>query len=140
MAEVGGQDQPPLRRASIARGTLALGPAGRAMAGDAAAGVLAAAQAAGLLAAKQAALRLPAAVPVQLTHVACELAVEEAGVTCTATVQAYAREPLDAHALACCAEALLAAWGMLAGVERDEDGGYATARIVDIGVVQNVVL
>jgi len=129
----------PVRRMSVARGTLRLRPATcKSLAGDGAE-LLATGKVAGILAAKRAGLDVPTSLPVHLTDAFCDLSVEDAQVVCTMTVQAVARQTLEAHALAGCAAALLAVWDAARAMEQADDGGFPEARIVDLGVVQNVV-
>lgn len=113
-------DAAPVRRMTVARGRLTAIP------GDAPKADVGAVEAAVRLAVKSAPLVLPDAHPCQVGHVALDLAEEE-GIVATVTVQAHARDVLEAHALYGVAVALLAL--------RDRLGG---GRIKDVHVVQNV--
>lgn len=130
----------PVRRMSVARGSLTLRPATCAVLGKEGAELLATGKVAGILAAKRAGTDVPTALAVHLTDAFCDLTVEAGQVVCTMTVQAVARQTLEAHALAGCSAALLALWDAAKSLEQDEAGNFPTARIVDLGVVQNVVL
>jgi cyclic pyranopterin monophosphate synthase len=113
----------PVRRMSVARGTLRL-PAAWAPDADA----LAAARAAAVLAAKEAPRILPAAVPFQLTDAFCDLELRPGAVEATVTVQAYARHPLSAAALL----------GVAAALASLADGAGPEARIEAVHIVQDV--
>lgn len=108
----------PVRRMAVARGRLA----GAVGLDDA---TRAHAAASGTLAVKDAARILPFLDAFLPTHVDVHLDGGEGGVSCTVTVQAYARAPLDAAALLGVAAALVAVAG--------ED-----ARIEDVEIVQSV--
>ena len=129
----------PVRRMAVARGMLRLRAATcKALSGDGAE-LLVTGKVAGILAAKRAGNDVPTALGVHLTDAFCDLSVEDAQVVCTMTVQAVARQTLEAHALAGCAAALLAVWDAAKAMEQDEAGNFPAARIVELGVVQNVV-
>ena len=130
----------PVRRMAVARGTLAL-KATTCKALDAeGAELLATGKVAGILAAKRAGTEVPTALGVHLTDAFCDLSVEDGQVVCTMTVQAVARQTLEAHALAGCAAALLALWDAAKAMEQDADGNFPVAKVTGLGVVQNVVL
>lgn len=130
----------PLKRMSVARGSLALKAATCKSLSTEGAELLATGKVAGILAAKRAGTDVPTALGVHLTDAFCDLSVEDGQVVCTMTVQAVARQTLEAHALAGCAAALLALWDTVKAMEQGPDGNFATAKVVDLGVVQNVVL
>ena len=132
-------EQPPVRRMSVARGSLRVAPATLASLRGDGAELLAAARVAGTMAAKDAARAVPTALPVQLTDAFCDLTVEDGQVTCTMTVQAYARATLEAFSLAGAAGALLALLDMVKGQEQDASGNFPTAKVTGLEVVQNVV-
>lgn len=129
----------PVRRMSVARGTLRLRPGTCATLAKEGAELLATGKVAGILAAKRAGTAVPTALGVHLTDAFCDLSVEDAQVVCTMTVQAVARQTLEAHALAGCAAGLLALWDAAKSLEQDEAGNFPAARIVELTVVQNVV-
>jgi molybdenum cofactor biosynthesis enzyme len=132
-------EQPPVRRMSVARGTLLLKPATCASLRGDGAELLVTARVAGTLAAKDAARTVPTALPVHLTDAFCDLTVEDGQVVCTMTVQAYARATLEAFALAGAAGALLALLDAVKAQEQDAAGNFAVARLSDLQVVQNVL-
>ena len=132
-------DAPPVRRMSVVRGRLRLsGATCKALRAEGAE-LVAAAKVAGIQGAKEASRTLPTALPVALTDAFCDVQVEEDGAVVTMTVQAHARATLDAAALCGGAAALLALWEAVKPMEQDAQGNYATARITDLAVVQNVV-
>jgi cyclic pyranopterin monophosphate synthase len=130
----------PLKRMSVARGALALRATTCTALSKEGAELLATGKVAGILAAKRAGTDVPTALGVHLTDAFCDLSVEDAQVVCTMTVQAVARQTLEAHALAGCSAALLALWDAAKAMEQGEDGNFATAKVTGLGVVQNVVL
>lgn len=129
----------PVRRMSVARGSLQLRPATCATLSKEGAEWLATGKVAGILAAKRAGTDVPTALPVHLTDAFCDLTVDGDHVVCTMTVQAVARQTLEAHALAGCSAALLALWDAVKALEQDETGNFPAARLVALSVVQNVV-
>lgn len=130
----------PVRRMTVARGSLRLTPTTcKSLAADGAE-LLTTARVAATVAAKRAGTDVPTALPVHLTDAFCDLSVEEGQVVATMTVQAVARQTLEAHALAGCSAALLALWDAVKAMEQGADGNFAAAKVVDLGVVQNVVL
>ena len=132
-------DSPPVRRMSVARGSLALSPATcKSLRGDGAE-LLVTARVAGTLAAKDASRTVPTALPVHLTDAFCDLAVEDAQVVCTMTVQAYARGTLEAFALAGASGALLALLDAVKSQEQDASGNFPSAKLTGLEVVQNVI-
>ncbi len=131
---------PPVRRMSVVRGALALKPATCQALRDEGTDLLATGKVAGVLAAKAAGQNVPSALPVHLTDAFCDLSVEEAQVVCTMTVQAVARQTLEAHALAGCSAALLALWDAAKSMEQDADGNFPAVRVTGLQVVQNVTL
>jgi molybdenum cofactor biosynthesis enzyme len=132
-------DSPPVRRMSVARGSLSLKPATcSSLRGDGAE-LLVAARVAGTMAAKDAARAVPTALPVHLTDAFCDLTVEDGKVVCTMTVQAYARATLEAFALAGAAGALLALLDAVKSQEQDASGNFPSARLAGFEVVQNVI-
>ena len=132
-------DQPPVRRMSVVRGSLALKPATCASLRGDGAELVVTARVAGTLAAKDAARTVPTALPVHLTDAFCDLTVEPAQVVCTMTVQAYARTTLEAFALAGASGALLALLDAVKPQEQDASGNFPTAKVTGLDVVQNVV-
>jgi molybdenum cofactor biosynthesis enzyme len=132
-------DQPPVRRMSVVRGTLALSPATCKGLRSDGSELLVAARVAGTMAAKDAARAVPTALPVHLTDAFCDLTVEDAKVVCTMTVQAYARATLEAFALAGASGALLALLDAVKAQEQDQEGNFPTARLASLEVVQNVI-
>lgn len=132
-------DTPPVRRMSVARGTLTLSPATCATLRGDGSELLVTARVAGTMAAKDAARAVPTALPVHLTDAFCDLAVEDAQVVCTTTVQAYARSTLEAFALAGAAGALLALLDAVKAMEQDAEGNFPKARVTGLDVVQNVL-
>ncbi|MEK6975478.1 MAG: cyclic pyranopterin monophosphate synthase MoaC [Candidatus Thermoplasmatota archaeon] len=130
----------PLRRMAVARGTLALRPATCKALESEGAELLATGKVAAIVAAKRAGTDVPTALGVHLTDAFCDLSVEDSQVVCTMTVQAVARQTLEAHALAGCAAALLALWDAAKAMEQDADGNFPAAKVTGLGVVQNVVL
>lgn len=111
----------PVRRMSVARGSLHPVPEGVQI-------DMGSCEAAAKLAVKQADRLLPDAHPFQVGHVDVLFAQTEEGLEATVTVQGHARAPLDNHALAGLAVALLAA--------RQQVG--SAARLTDLHLVQNV--
>ena len=132
-------EQPPVRRMSVARGSLRLAPATLASLRGDGAELLVAARVAGTMAAKDAARAVPTALPVHLTDAFCDLSVEDAQVVCTMTVQAYARATLEAFALAGAAGALLALLDAVKTQEQYASGNFPSARVAGLEVVQNVI-
>ena len=115
----------PVRRMSVARGTLLL-PEGTVPSAEG----IASAKSAAVVAAKEAARILPASVPFQLTDAFCEIDAQSAHTECTVTVQGFARTPLGSAALLGAAAALTALI---------EAAGFpASARVAELHVVQNV--
>ena len=129
----------PLKRMSVARGTLQLKAATCKALANEGAELLATGKVAGILAAKRAGTDVPTALGVHLTDAFCDLNVEDAQVVCTMTVQAFARQTLEAFALAGASTALLALLDAVKGLEQDADGGFPAARVTGLEVVQNVV-
>lgn len=132
-------DSPPVRRMSVARGSLVLKPATCASLRGDGSELLVAARVAGTMAAKDAARMVPTALPVHLTDAFCDLTVEDAHVVCTMTVQAYARATLEAFALAGAAGALLALLDAVKSQEQDATGNFPSAKLTGLEVVQNVI-
>ena len=130
----------PLKRMSVARGTLRLKAATCTALAAEGAELLATGKVAGILAAKRAGTDVPTALGVHLTDAFCDLSVEDGAVVCTMTVQAVARQTLEAHALAGCSAALLALWDAAKAMEQGADGNFPSAKVVDLAVVQNVVI
>lgn len=131
--------QPPVRRMSVARGTLTLKAATCASLRGDGSELLVAARVAGTMAAKDASRAVPTALPANLTDAFCDLTVEDGKVVCTMTVQAYARTTLEAFALAGAAGALLALLDAVKPQEQDAAGDFPTAKLANLEVVQNVV-
>jgi cyclic pyranopterin phosphate synthase len=124
---------------SVVRGALALKPSTCASLRTDGAELLATARVAGTMAAKDAWRMLPTALPAHLTDAFCDLSVEDSQVTCTMTVQAFARQTLEAYALAGASVALLALLDAVKAQEQTADGSFPTARVTGLDVVQNVV-
>lgn len=112
--------EPPVRRITVARGTLT----GRGLPDPERQAL---ARAAAAITAKQAHALLPTAPVVQPTHVDVLFDADEGGVHCTVTVQAYARQDLDEAALMAVVAALVSL----------RPSGLA-GRIEDVHVVQHV--
>lgn len=128
----------PVKRMAVARGTLHVHAATcKALASDGAEW-LTTAKVAAIVAAKRAGTDVPTALGVHLTDAFCDLAVESDRVVCTMTVQAVARQTLEAAALAGCAAALLALWDAAKSLEQDDAGNFPQTRLGDVAVVQNV--
>lgn len=117
--------QVPVRRMSVARGTLLL-PGGLLPGAEA----IAAARSAAVLAAKEAARILPAAVPFQLTDAFCDVDAQSAHTEVTVTVQAYARASVASAALLGAAAALASLADSMAFPEG--------TRVSELHVVQSV--
>ena len=130
----------PLRRMSVARGTLRLKPTTCTTLTAEGLELLATGKVAGILASKRAGTDVPTTLGVHLTDAFCDLSVERDQVVCTMTVQAVARQTLEAYALAGCSAALLALWDACKAMEQDGEGNFPAAKVVELGVVQNVVL
>lgn len=96
----------PVRRMTVARGTLTLPPQYNVGADD-----VAAARAAALAAAKDSTRMLPTGTVIQVTDAFCDVAVQQGSggtsVLATVTLQGYAREALDSAALLAVAAALV---------------------------------
>lgn len=125
---------------AVARGTLHVQAATSKTLASEGAEWLTTAKVAAILAAKRAGADVPTALGVHLTDAFCDLAVEADRVVCTMTVQAVARQTLEAFALAGCAAGLLALWDALKSLEQDEVGNFPHAQVTDLAVVQNVTL
>ena len=132
-------DIAPVRRMSVARGTLRLSAATCKSLRTDGAELLTTARVAGTLACKDAARAVPTALPVHLTDAFVDLSVEDGQVVATVTVQAYARATLEAFALAGTTGALLALWDAVKSQEQDGAGNFPHARLLGVEVVQNVV-
>lgn len=128
----------PLKRMSVVRGSLLLQATTCATLAAEGSELLATGKVAGILAAKRAGTDVPTALGVHLTDAFCDLTVESDRVVATMTVQAVARQTLEAHALAGGAAALLALWDAVKSLEQGSDGNFPAARLVDLSVVQNV--
>jgi cyclic pyranopterin phosphate synthase len=121
MVDVG--HKPESERSAVASGrirmsaaTLQLATSGTAAKGD----VFAVARIAGIQAAKLTGQLIPLCHPLPLTHIALDLAVDEAGpsILVTATVRTRARTGVEMEALTACSIALLTVYDMLKAVDR----------------------
>lgn len=130
----------PIKRMAVARGSLSLSAATCTTLGTEGAELLTTGKVAAILAAKRAGTDVPTVLGVHLTDAFCDLSVEAERVVCTMTVQAVARQTLEAFALAGCAAGLLALWDAVKSLEQDDAGNFPTAKLSDVGVVQNVTL
>lgn len=132
-------ESPPVRRMSVARGALALSkPTCHSLRTDGAE-LLATARVAGTMAAKDAWRMLPTALPAHLTDAFCDLSIEDGQVVCTMTVQAFARQTLEAYALAGASAAMLALLDAVKAQEQTADGSFPAAKVTGLEVVQNVL-
>jgi cyclic pyranopterin phosphate synthase len=132
MVDVG--DKPDTERVAVARGevvmrpdTLALIQAGALKKGD----VLTVAQLAGVMAAKRTADLIPLCHPLQLSHIAVELELDEAlpGVQITATVRTQGKTGVEMEALTAVSVAALTVYDMAKAAEK-------TLRIQNIRLVE----
>lgn len=113
----------PVRRMSVARGRI------EGLRTDARADI-GACEAAARLAVKQADRLLPDAHPFHVGHIDLIFEPSDGALDVTVTVQGHARAELDSHALVGVVVALLSARQQM---------GASDARLVDVGLVQNVV-
>jgi cyclic pyranopterin phosphate synthase len=119
MVEV--SEKEPTAREAIAEGFIAMSAEALAAVRDRSAkkgDVLAVAQIAGIGGAKQTGALIPLCHPLQLTGVDVELAPEERGVRCRATVRCVGRTGVEMEALTAVSAALLCAYDMLKAVDR----------------------
>ena len=113
--------KPPLKRTAVARGHIALQPAtvallrgGGVPKGDA----IATARLAGIMAAKRTPEIIPLCHPILLSHIAVAVAVEDAGVTVTATVSCTGATGVEMEALTAVSAALLSVYDMCKAVDK----------------------
>jgi len=132
MVDVGAK--PDTQRTAVASGavvmrpeTLALIRAGTLKKGD----VISTAQIAGVMAAKRTAELIPLCHPLPLTHIAVDLALDEAlpGVRITATVSTTAKTGVEMEALTAVSVAALTIYDMAKAVEK-------TMRITDVRLIE----
>jgi cyclic pyranopterin phosphate synthase len=119
MVEV--SEKEPTAREAIAEGFIAMSAEALAAVRDRSAkkgDVLAVAQIAGIGGAKQTGALIPLCHPLQLTGVDVELAPEERGVRCRATVRCVGRTGVEMEALTAVSTALLTVYDMLKAVDR----------------------
>lgn len=119
MVDIGAK--PATRREAVATGRIAMAAeAARAIRDGAVAkgDVLALARVAGIMAAKRTASLIPLCHPLPLTRVAIDLAVEEAGVTVTATVATTGQTGVEMEALTAVSVALLTVYDMAKAIDR----------------------
>ncbi len=119
MVDVGGKAVTPRR--AVARGRIAMVPAavsairdGAARKGD----VLAVARVAGIMAAKRTAELIPLCHPLPLTSVALDLAIDDDGVTATATAATDGRTGVEMEALTAVSVALLTLYDMTKSIDK----------------------
>lgn len=119
MVDVAGK--PVTAREAIAAGRIAMSPEAAAAirAGSAAKGdVLAAARIAGIMAAKKTAELIPLCHPLPLTRVAVDLALDETGVTATATAATEGKTGVEMEALTAVSVALLTIYDMAKALDK----------------------
>ncbi len=121
-------EEAPMRRLSVARGTLHGAP--RNLPPD----LLASARTAAVFAVKDAGRLLPSAPPFSLTETFCDLDWEN-GWVATVTVVGFARSSLETAALAGVGAALLQLWEAAKGIDPSLS---QTLRATDFRLVQNV--
>lgn len=118
-------------RLRLSRRTLTAVRAGRVEKGD----PLATAEVAGLLAVKRTPELIPHCHPVPVTGSTVSLRVAAREVVATAEVSAVYRTGVEMEALVAVTVALLTVWDMVKYLEKDPSGGYPTARLTDVRVV-----
>ena len=91
---------------------------------------------AGLLAMKRPPDLIPHCHPIPLTGGRVEARVGRGGVRVLAEAEAVYRTGVEMEALTAAAVALLTVWDMVKYLEKNADGGYPTARIDGLRVVQ----
>jgi len=108
-------------REAIATGRITMSPAaasairtGTALKGD----VLAVARVAGIMAAKRTSDLIPLCHPLPLTRVAIELAVDDTGITATATAATDAKTGVEMEALTAVSVALLTIYDMAKAIDK----------------------
>ncbi|MEO9131732.1 MAG: cyclic pyranopterin monophosphate synthase MoaC [Sphingomonas sp.] len=108
-------------REAVATGRITMSPeaaaairGGTALKGD----VLAVARVAGIMAAKRTSDLIPLCHPLPLTRVAIDLAVDEAGVTATATATTDAKTGVEMEALTAVSVALLTIYDMAKAIDK----------------------
>jgi len=94
------------------------------------------AEVAGILAAKKVSELIPLCHPVPLTKVDVSFKVAEDHVEAKCSVIADYKTGVEMEALAGVTVALLNLWDMVKYLEKDEEGQYPTARIMDVRVVE----
>lgn len=119
MVDVGGK--PITHRQAIATGRITMSPeaaaairAGAVKKGD----VLAVARIAGIMAAKRTSDLIPLCHPLPLTSVAIDLALDDAGVTATATASTDAKTGVEMEALTAVSLALLTVYDMAKALDK----------------------
>jgi cyclic pyranopterin phosphate synthase len=118
MVDVGGK--PPSRRRATAAATVRMAPATARRLRELPKGdALATAQVAGIMAAKRTAELIPLCHPLPLTHVAVELALGEAEVEITASVETTAQTGVEMEALVAASVAALTVYDMAKAVDRE---------------------
>lgn len=136
MVDVGGKEV--VRREATAEGSLVLKEStvraiasGTIKKGD----VFTASKLAGIQAAKSTSSILPLCHQIPLTSAEVEVVPEGDHLRCTCTVKADYRTGVEMEALVGVTVALLNAWDMVKYLEKDENGQYPDAKMVDIRVV-----
>jgi len=131
--------KPIVHREAVAEGFLRLKPstlaaweAGSLPKGD----PFGPARIAGIMAAKNTPQIVPLCHPIPLTSVEIDLAREEGGVRCKATVVAEWKTGVEMEALAAVCGALLTVWDMTKALEKDETGNYPDTAIEAIRVLR----
>lgn len=124
----GVSEETPIRRMSVARGTLTGAPH------DLPPDILASARTAAVFAVKDAGRLLPAAPPFSLTETFCDLEWHN-GWVATVTVVGFARSTIETAALVGVGAALLQLWEAAKGLH---PGLSVKLRATDFHVVQNV--
>ena len=119
MVDVGGKSD--TRREAVATGRIDMSPSaarairdGTALKGD----VLAVARIAGIMAAKRTSDLIPLCHPLPLTRVAIDLAVDETGVTATATAATAGKTGVEMEALAAVSVTLLTIYDMAKAIDK----------------------
>ncbi|SFP37074.1 cyclic pyranopterin monophosphate synthase MoaC [Sphingomonas rubra] len=119
MVDVG--DKPATARDATAIGRIAMSADALALVRDASAkkgDVLAVARVAGIMAAKRTADLIPLCHPLPLTRVRLDLAIEDDGVSVSATCATYGQTGVEMEALTAAAVALLTVYDMVKAVDK----------------------
>jgi cyclic pyranopterin phosphate synthase len=131
--------KPDVKRRAVATGTILLRPAtvrairdGRVEKGD----VLASAEVAALHAMKSVWQVLPHCHPIPITAASVAFEVRADRVAATTSVEATYKTGVEMEALYGATVALLTVWDMVKSLEKDSRGGYPSARIEDVRVLE----